>query len=57
MKQNVSWGGAAPLLTIRAWNSREPFYGQAKQYFVFNLCDLKQKGITDFITNVPEEYL
>ena len=44
-------------VTIRAWNSQEPLYKQIKQYLIFNLCDLKRKGITDFITNVPEEYL
>ena len=43
--------------TIRAWNSQEPLYGQIKQYLIFDLADMKRKGITDFITNVPEEYV
>lgn len=42
---------------IRAWNGREPFYRQNRQYPTFNLCDLRRRGVTDFITNVPEEYL
>lgn len=42
---------------IRAWNCKEPFYGQARQYVVYDLQKLKECGVTDFITNVPEEYL
>ncbi len=42
---------------VRAWNSREPFYGQEKQYIIYDLEKLKEAGVTDFITNVPEEYL
>lgn len=42
---------------VRAWNSNEPFYKQARQRRIFRLAELKAKGVTDFITNVPEEYL
>ena len=48
------WRGKA---AVRAWNCREPFYGQTVQYVIYDLVKLKQAGITDFITNVPEEYL
>ena len=41
---------------VRAWNSREPFYKQNRYYVTFRLQALRDKGITDFITNVPEEY-
>lgn len=44
-------------LPVRAWNNNEPFYKQARQRRVFRLAELKAKGITDLITNVPEEYL
>ena len=46
-----------PGTAVRAWNGREPFYGQVRQYVVYDLWELKKRGITDFITNVPEEYL
>ena len=42
---------------VRAWNGREPLYGQVRQYVVFDLGKMKKNGVTDFITNVPEEYL
>ena len=42
---------------VRAWTGREPFYGQDRQYRVYDLGKLRQAGVTDFITNVPEEYL
>ena len=42
---------------VRAWTGREPFYGQDRQYMVYDLGKLRHAGITDFITNVPEEYL
>lgn len=42
---------------VRVWNNNEPFYKQARQRRVFRLAGLKAKGVTDFITNVPEEYL
>lgn len=44
-------------LCIRAWNSEEPFYRQKRQRTVYHLRELKEKGITDFITNMPEDYL
>lgn len=44
-------------ITVRAWNGREPLYGQIRQYVIFDMNDLGKRGITDFITNVPEEYL
>ena len=44
-------------IPVRAWNGREPFYKQIRQYIVFDLCKLSATGVTDFITNVPEEYL
>ena len=42
---------------VRAWNGREPFYKQSRYYVTFRLQALRDKGITDFITNVPEDYL
>lgn len=42
---------------VRAWTGREPFYGQDRQYMVYDLGKLRQAGVTDFITNVPETYL
>lgn len=42
---------------VRAWTGREPFYGQDRQYMVYDLEKSRQAGVTDFITNVPEEYL
>ena len=44
-------------MPVRAWNGREPFYRQIRQYIVFDLCKLSAAGVTDFITNVPEVYL
>lgn len=52
MRENCAEG-----TIIRAWNSREPFFGQDGQYIAFDLLQLRQKGVTDFITNIPEEYL
>lgn len=49
--------GESAELPVRAWNSNEPFYKQARKRRVFRLAELRAKGITDFITNVPEEYL
>lgn len=49
--------GNAPGAAVRAWNSEEPFYGQVRQYVLYDLEQLKRSGITDFITNVPEAYL
>ncbi len=43
--------------TVRAWNGQEPFYGQDKPMVLFDLNRLREAGITDFITNVPEQYL
>ena len=43
--------------TVRVWNGNEPFYKQARQRRIFRLAELQAKGVTDFITNVPEEYL
>lgn len=56
-KDSCSDGRVPTEMTVRAWNSNEPFYHQARQRRVFRLAELKAKGITDFITNVPEEYL
>lgn len=42
---------------VRAWNVEEPFYGQSRPYIVYKLPELAEKGVTDLITNVPEEYL
>lgn len=44
-------------MPVRVWNNNEPFYRQARQRRIFRLAELKAKGVTDFITNVPEEYL
>ena len=52
-----SEGKALAGMTVRAWNSNDRFFNQARQRRVFRLAELKAKGITDFITNVPEEYL
>lgn len=53
----ASEGGTLAGMPVRAWNNNEPFYKQARQRRVFRLAELKAKGITDLITNVPEEYL
>lgn len=42
---------------VRAWNEKEPFYGQKKTMPLFDLKRLKEKGITDIITNMPKNYL
>lgn len=42
---------------IRAWNEREPFYGQMTDKPIFDLTEYKERGVTDFITNLPELYL
>lgn len=44
-------------LVVRSWNSREPLFGQDRQRIIYDLTKLRKNGITDFITNVPEEYL
>lgn len=44
-------------LPIRAWNTSEPFYGQLQAKPVFDLARLKERGVTDLITNLPEQYL
>lgn len=44
-------------VTVRAWNGQEPFYGSDKPMVVFDLERLRKAGVTDFITNVPEQYL
>ena len=54
---NDGMGDNVQQIPVRAWNSREPFYRQIRQYIVFDLCKLSAAGMTDFITNVPEEYL
>lgn len=42
---------------VRVWNCKEPFYGQVQQYLIYDLQKLRRIGVTDFITNIPEEYL
>lgn len=42
---------------VRGWNGREPFYKERRWPVQYDLCALAKKGMTDFITNVPEEYL
>ena len=42
---------------VRGWNGREPFYKETRYPVQYNLWTLAQRGMTDFITNVPEEYL
>lgn len=44
-------------IAVRVWNAEEPFYKQDKPYVVYHLYELAEKGVTDLITNVPEEYL
>lgn len=42
---------------VRGWNGSEPFYKERRYPVQYDLCALAKKGMTDFITNVPEEYL
>lgn len=42
---------------IRAWSVKEPFYGEKKASPVYDLTRLKENGLTDIITNMPEKYL
>lgn len=43
---------------VRVWNGLEPFYKEERRGMKeYDLVYLKGKGITDFITNVPEGYL
>lgn len=44
-------------IPVRVWNTKEPFFGQDKYPMLFDLNKLRKKGITDIITNVPENYL
>ncbi len=44
-------------MPVRVWNSEEAFYAQHRYSKHYNLTDLGQLGVTDFITNIPEEYL
>jgi len=44
-------------LPIRAWGGAEPFYGQPKGKPLYALKRLKERGVTDLITNLPEQYL
>lgn len=46
-----------PDRIVRAWNGQESFYGSDKPTVIFDLCRLQQAGVTDLITNVPENYL
>lgn len=48
---------AFAAMPVRVWNGDEPFYRQARQRRVFALSELRARGITDFITNMPEKYL
>lgn len=43
---------------VRGWSSAEPFYRQEnRQNKIYDLLYAGKRGVTDFITNVPEEYL
>ena len=42
---------------VRVYNTREPFFGQNKMKPIFSLTDLKEQGVTDLFTNMPENYL
>ncbi len=50
-------GKVAARMPVRAWNGSEMFYGKAGQRKIFNLLELADSGVTDFITNFPETYL
>lgn len=44
-------------MTVRVWNTDEPFYGQNRKYRHLHLEKCAWLGATDIITNNPEEYL
>lgn len=44
-------------LPVRVWGAPESFFPKKPSYEKQDLQLLKEKGVTDFITNVPEEYL
>ena len=44
-------------LPVRAWGAPESFFPAKPSYERQNLDRLKGLGVTDFITNVPEDYL
>lgn len=44
-------------LPVRAWNGEEPFYGETRLLKEHHMEKYQLLGVTDIITNVPEEYL
>lgn len=44
-------------IPVRAWNGEEPFYGQTRKLQETDLRRYVAFGVTDIITNVPENYL
>ncbi len=49
--------GSTPKV-IRCWNGSEPFYKQQNHVKkIYDLLYAGKRGVTDFITNIPEEYL
>lgn len=44
-------------IPVRAWNGDEPFFGQKRKLSDVDLRRYEVFGVTDIITNVPENYL
>ena len=44
-------------IPVRAWNGDEPFFGQKRKLSEVDLRKSQIFGVTDIITNVPENYL
>lgn len=44
-------------IPVRVWNTEEPLFGQDRALKETNLTKYAELGVTDIITNVPENYL
>ncbi len=44
-------------IPVRVWNMEEPLFGQDRALKETNLTKYAELGVTDIITNVPEDYL
>lgn len=42
---------------VRVWNMEEPFFGQDRPFYRRNMMEFATYGVTDVITNVPEQYI
>lgn len=54
---NINFREKLNGIAVRAWNNKEPFYGQDKPDKETDLNRYACLGVTDFFTNVPEKYL